>query len=126
MKLRQRFVVESLEERTLLSITLGNNHAGLAFPDTSEAGEPPDTVVAVGPHHVVELVNTDMVIFDKATGAQVFRQSLQTFFSPLGNVSALTDPVVSFDELRGRFVAGVLELDYSSALNDFRTRMRMS
>ena len=37
---------------------------------------PPDPTLAAGPEHLVAMVNTTVSIFDKATGAELFTQSL--------------------------------------------------
>jgi hypothetical protein len=100
-----------LEDRSLPSVVLGTSFAGLAYPDSGGC-VPPDTIAAAGPSHVVELVNNTIAFYSNPNGTRVSQQSLTAFFSPLGGVLALTDPVVSYDELRGRFVVG--ELDYNA------------
>jgi hypothetical protein len=101
----------------LPSITVATAFEGLANADTvipefaANGYTPPDDMVAVGPAHVVETVNTTLGIYDKA-GNLLSKQSLQTFFAPLdpaGFTADLGDPGVSYDEQAGRFVIGVLD-----------------
>src|SRR5437763_12687388 len=89
-------LVEKLEERNLLSVSLGTNFAGMGSNNTSCGCEPPDTIAASGPNQVVELVNTAIRISDKA-GNTISTQELSSFFAPLGT-NSLSDPVVMFDD----------------------------
>lgn len=69
---------------------------------------PPDPIAAAGPTHVVALVNTEIAIYDKATGAQTFRQSLNGpggFFGSAGATTVVFDPWVLFDTASQRFFA---------------------
>ena len=45
---------------------------------------PPDTNAAVGGNYVVETVNTEIVVYDKSTGAELFSETLDSLYSPLG------------------------------------------
>jgi hypothetical protein len=112
-------VIEALEQRCLLSVTLGTNFAGLGFNDT--AGYiPPDTIAAAGPNHIVEAVNLHLRIYNKS-GTILSTQSLGSFF---GSAQSQSDPVVMFDESisngvgnpAGRFIVGVL--DFASNLTN--------
>ncbi len=116
---RARPQVEALEDRSLPSINLGANFAGLDFAGTGD-GAPPDTIAAAGPGYVVEMVNTDLAIYTKS-GTKVFQQDLGTFFGSVRTGNFLSDPVVIFDEsvdngpgnAPGRFLVGVLDLSAS-------------
>ncbi|MCA9259364.1 MAG: hypothetical protein KDA61_09200, partial [Planctomycetales bacterium] len=72
--------------------------------------EPPDTHLAVGPDHVVEVVNTAIAIYDKQGGILQAPTQLSAFFnsSVVAGESFLFDPVVTYDELAERFVVAVL------------------
>jgi len=72
---------------------------------------PPDTHAAVGPAHVVEVVNSVVAFFNKATGERFSTQSLSDFFAPVGGLDPF-DPVVAYDELAGRFIVGALDVDF--------------
>jgi hypothetical protein len=83
--------------------------------------QPPDTIAAAGPNHVVELVNTAIEVFNKNGTVANAPESLATFFSPSNPNQS--DPFVFYDELAGQFVVGVLEYSSTSAANlvDFAT-----
>src|SRR5258708_38537192 len=63
-----KLFVERLEERTTPSVTLGVSFDGMNTTNNSCNCQPPDTIAAAGPNHVVELVNTAIEVFNK-TGA---------------------------------------------------------
>lgn len=71
---------------------------------------PPDTMGAVGPNHVAEILNTGFQVFDR-NGLVVAPQiSLQSFWSALGTApgqpaSIPFDPKILYDQYAGRFVA---------------------
>jgi hypothetical protein len=111
---RRRPELEILEDRSLMSVSIGTPFAGVSA--ASSGSVPPDTIAAAGPNHVVEAVNNAVAIFNKSTGKQLTLQQMSNFFStlgviplPAGSSQTFSDPVVSFDELSGRFVVGVLE-----------------
>src|SRR5262245_3989766 len=113
---RRSLYLEQLEERTVLTVDLGPGFGGLDFPSVnstqSNGSAPPDTIVAAGPSHIVELVNTELAVYTK-TGTKLLQQDLLDFFAPVQPATFLTDPTVSFDEqlgTNGRFVVAVLEV----------------
>lgn len=106
---RPRFGMEPLEERSLLSVTLGAHFPGLNFAQTG-VGTPPDTIAAAGPSQVVEMVNTNIAFYDKTGNLLAPQQNLTQFFSGVMTGNALSDPFVVYDEQAGRFVVGVLDL----------------
>src|SRR5262249_2146515 len=64
---------------------------------------PPDTDIAVGPQFVVETVNAQIQIYDKATGAAMLPNTpLNVFFGQPSE--SPFDPVVSYDEIANRFI----------------------
>jgi hypothetical protein len=73
---------------------------------------PPDTIAATGPNHIVEVANSAIAIYDRATGAlaATFPQLLSTFLSSVNISDCIFDPVVAYDELLGRFYIGVLDV----------------
>jgi Bacterial Ig domain len=104
--------VEPLEERSLLSVTLGTQFPALDFAQTG-VGTPPDTIAAAGPTSIVEMVNTNIAIYNKTGGSPIFQQNLSSFFSGVMTGNFLSDPFVLFDEQAGRFVVGVMDLSAS-------------
>ena len=66
---------------------------------------PPDPDLAVGPDHVVAIVNVDLKFFDKA-GNETFGTGLESWFGAAGGVG---DTVALYDEHAGRFVVAAAE-----------------
>src|SRR5207244_7133013 len=113
---RCRIALELLEDRTVPSVTIlnngGNGYTGLDF-NQSGGYVPPDTCGAAGPSNYVETVNQEVAIYSpKATGTTQVKAALSTFWFTTGGLphadasSGLSDPIVVYDELIGRFVVG--------------------
>ncbi|HEY5460257.1 MAG TPA: hypothetical protein VIJ89_00780, partial [Deferrimonas sp.] len=71
---------------------------------------PPDTMGAVGPNHLVSLLNSDFGVFDKTTGAVLQKIPLQSFWGSLGTAAGQPanfpfDTKILYDQHSGRFVA---------------------
>jgi hypothetical protein len=93
--------VLALEERVVLSITLGGSFVGY----NGTGWYPPDTNAAVGPNHVLETVNESLAIYNKATGALISSEALSSLFSGFATGSnGMFDPSVLYDDAAGRFV----------------------
>src|SRR5947209_2614923 len=73
--------LEHLEDRVVPAVSLLHRFEGMSFNDTTSGGEPPDTNLAAGPGHVVELVNTAIRVTNKG-GAVLSTHELAKFFSP--------------------------------------------
>ena len=84
------------------------------FPGDSGPGpkDGPDNSGAVGPDHVVDFTNANVVIHDKKTG-EVIRRMTQTEFwkdaKPAFDFPALNDPRLLYDPLSGRWFAVAAE-----------------
>ena len=85
---------------------------GLSAPSISESflaiedqGNtiPPDTMGAVGPNHVITMLN-DLVRIQDRTGGTISTVSLTSFWSGAAPIAPF-DPTVLFDELAGRYIA---------------------
>lgn len=85
---------------------------------TSTGWTPPDPDLAVGPNHIVAVVNVDMRFFDK-NGNQQFNTGLESWFGSSGFVF---DPVALYDPHAQRFVIAAAEHDngdyYRIAVSD--------
>jgi methionine-rich copper-binding protein CopC/protocatechuate 3,4-dioxygenase beta subunit len=80
-----------------------NGFDGMNFLDSVNGYVPPDTDIAVGPQFVVETVNAQIQIYDKATGTpQLPNTPLNQFFNAPSE--SPFDPVVTYDDITGRFV----------------------
>ena len=68
---------------------------------------PPDTMGAVGLDKVVTMLNNNMVIQDKATGAQLSLVSLTSFWSSAGG-SGHFDPRIQYDPYNNRWIVAAV------------------
>ena len=89
------------------------------FPGASGPGpkDCPDNTGAVGPDHVVDFTNANVVIHDKRTG-EVVRRMTQTEFwkatKPGFDLPVLNDPRLLYDPLSKRWFALIAELKKDS------------
>ena len=100
--------LEALEGRTLLAVDAGGGFLGQA--DTLNIHDA-DTQIAVGPTKVVELVNSTIAVFDKATGNMLSQQTMANFFASIApgyTPTTFYDMVATYDPQAGRFVVGCL------------------
>jgi hypothetical protein len=102
-----------LEDRVLLNVTPLSGFKGL---DTNDAGaviEPPDTIAAAGPSTVVEIVNSNIAYYSKATGTRLFTLGLDQFFGSVDpSPSLLSDVYVTYDEGTGKFFVSTMDIDF--------------
>lgn len=98
--LSTRLSVETLEDRYVLSATIGLNFLG-STQGVDSGSIPPDTNGAAGPNHFVELINGRYSVYDKLTGSRVQTSSLNQFWTDSGlaapDVSSSFDPRVIYD-----------------------------
>jgi hypothetical protein len=93
--------------------SIGLNFTGLT--DLDSGFIPPDTMLAVGDRHLVEMVNGGYALFDKATGDRQSYSTLSDFWLNAG-VSlqgSVSDPRVIFDPGSGRWFATAIDLPAS-------------
>jgi hypothetical protein len=83
-------------------------NTGVGFDGIGAAGSaPPDTNIAVGPNHIVEVVNSRYQVFNKSGGSFLGPKSLGSLWTPLGGSCSTAnagDPVVQYDRLADRWV----------------------
>jgi len=116
-----------IEEPNSLPVGLNSNtiervKPGPLFPGITATGwVPADPNIAVGPNHVVQVVNTDIAWFDKATGAKQFQVGMEPiagptegFFESLNPFPFVFDPKCFYDKNTNRFFVVALELDDAS------------
>ena len=83
-KPRQRLpLFETLEERTVLSVSVASSFNALYF-NSSGGYVPPDTNGAVGASKYVETVNQEVGLYDKSTGGLISKTSLSSFYFTTG------------------------------------------
>lgn len=97
------------------------------FPAIGFTGwRPPDPHVAVGPSHLVAVVNSSMAFFTKE-GTPGFQQDFDTFFASLFTAQMnkfIFDPKVLYDRQAQRFV--VIALDQETSSQRSRVLMAVS
>ena len=93
------------------------------FPGPDSSGSiPPDPIAAAGPDQIVTMVNTDIAIYDKQTGAELFAQSLNGrggFFGSAGATTTVFDPWILFDDETNRFFAIAIDIASDTESNMF-------
>ncbi len=86
------------------------------FPGPDATGFiPPDPTLAVGTNQIVAAVNTDIAIYDKATGNELFIQNMNGstgFFGSVGATTTVFDPWIIYDDDSQRFF--VVAIDTAS------------
>ena len=92
---------------TLTKSIAGITDAEDAVNDGFE-GIPPDPMLAVGPDHVVTVVNNSYEIHDK-NGNQLASEAFNSFFVGQALIGNPFDPKVRYDQYRDRFVIVVLD-----------------
>lgn len=100
-------------------------HAKSRFPGIDQSFfTPPDPTLAVGPNHVVEMVNSEMAFFSKSGEVQ-FQTALGSqgnpgFFEEVGSEDFCIDPRCFYDHFEDRFVILCLEV-YFDTVESFLT-----
>lgn len=83
------------------------------FPGIGPTGWfPPDPNLAVGPTHIVQVVNSDVAWFNKTTGVKEFQQGMDGaagFFGTVGATNFVFDPKCLYDPVSQRFIVLALE-----------------
>jgi hypothetical protein len=102
------------------TVTIASSFKGLDTVDAGSIVEPPDTIAAASPTHVVEVVNSNIAYYDKSTGSRVFATDLGTFFAPVDSVASLfSDVYVGYDESVGRFWVSTMDIDFFNLVSYF-------
>jgi hypothetical protein len=91
-------------------LVVGTNFTASTFADSGFI--PPDTMGAVGPSHIVELINGRFVVYDKS-GNQVTASDLDSFWTAAGaSIPAgdgTFDPRIIYDPQSGRWFAAAID-----------------
>jgi hypothetical protein len=101
------------EEEKGLPPSLGTNFAGISYT----GWRPPDCAVAVGPNHVVEVVNSSLAIYNKNGTVARSEQTLESWFAPVSPGSFIFDPKVVYDQGGGRFIMLALAKDNATQVS---------
>lgn len=68
---------------------------------------PPDPELAVGPNHVIAVVNVAFEIYDKSGNSLVGPTTFSSFMSANSNCTGVFDPNANYDEEYDRYVLGI-------------------
>ena len=80
---------------------------GTQFESLQYAGwVPPDPELAVGPNHIIAVVNASFAIYNKSGGTLVAPTTFVNFFNPICT-GTLFDPNVVYDEAANRYIMAV-------------------
>ena len=99
---------------TLSETRIGDGTNPLFTAMGATGDEPPDPDIAVGPSHIVEVVNTDIAFYTKS-GTKLFQQSTQNFFQGVSPQDFESDPKVLYDQVAKRFIVEILSLNFASS-----------
>ena len=108
-----RAAPEEQVEAPLDMVTIGLNFQGSRlYVDSFSI--PPDTMGAVGPNHIVEMINGSFKIYNKTTGAVISSFSLNDFWTSVVGLSIPSgdrtfDPRIIFDPASGRWFASSID-----------------
>jgi hypothetical protein len=80
--------------------TVGTNFNGLGYTFVN----PPDPTVAVGPNHVIQMINGSSGAYFRIYDKSGTPLNNQTYLDNLSGVGGLGDPIVLYDHLADRFV----------------------
>ena len=89
--------------------TVGVGFDSLDFNDCGGGGGnvPPDPELAVGPNHIIAVVNVAFEIYNKLGNLLSGPTTFASFFNGVCNTSSVFDPNVLYDEKYDRFILGI-------------------
>lgn len=94
------FTIESIQTSPTVSVSF----QGL---DDDNTHIPPDAAGAVGPNHVVTMLNTQVRVQDRTGVTNLLTKSLFDWWTNAGSFTRLSDPRILFDHLGNRWIASV-------------------
>jgi Ca2+-binding RTX toxin-like protein len=91
-------------------VSIGLNFTGSEFL-TDSTSIPPDTMGAVGLNHIVEFINGSYAVYDKVTGTELQRSSLDQFWDDAGAMrqNGTFDPRIIYDPTVDRWFASAID-----------------
>ena len=100
-------MIQVLKAGPSFAPVLGVAFESLDFVTSGGNFVPPDPELAVGPNHIMAVVNDSIEIYDRVGNPLVPPILFGTFFSGVSGCSNLFDPNVLYDEQLDRFVVGI-------------------
>ena len=94
---------------------------GVSFDGIAQTGWiPPDNNLAVGPNHIVEIVNTSVSMYTKNGTLLTGPTNIPDLFAPIGGLcnTYVVDPVALYDRPADRWVISGIGLDYVSSYGE--------
>ena len=86
---------------TLSASTLSTNFSGISYT----GWRPPDPIIAVGPSHVLVMVNSSFAVYSKTGGAALLQKTLASWFSSVNpGTKDIFDPKCIYDPWNKRFI----------------------
>ena len=111
MKLEPNSKIQQFPLSSDKAISLGTNFDSLDFTDCCGGGgsAPPDPELAVGPNHIIAVVNVAFEIYDKSGTLLSGPTTFSSFFAgtPGCSNTGVFDPNAAYDEKEDRFVIGI-------------------
>jgi len=108
----------ALQKETLPQVAAA---LGTSFDGIAQTGWiPPDNNLAVGPNHIVEIVNTSVSMYTKNGTLLAGPTNIPELFAPIGGLCTqyVVDPVVLYDRPADRWVISGIGLDYVSSYGE--------
>jgi hypothetical protein len=89
--------------------TVGASFASLDYTECCGGGGnvPPDPELAVGPNHVIAVVNVAFEIYNKSGQSLVGPTTFSSFMASNANCTGVFDPNVLYDEEADRYILGI-------------------
>lgn len=100
-------MVQMIEEGPSFAPVLGVAFESLDFVSAGGNFVPPDPELAVGPGHIIAVVNDYIEIYDRFGTSLLPPIQFASFFSGIPGCTGLFDPNVLYDEHLDRFVVGI-------------------
>ncbi|MBK8902657.1 MAG: hypothetical protein IPM53_15825 [Anaerolineaceae bacterium] len=94
---------------SLAAPSSGTNFDSMDYTECCGGGGnvPPDPQLAVGPNHVIAVVNVALEVYDKNGNSLVGPTTFASFMSANNNCTGVFDPNANYDEEHDRYVLGI-------------------
>ncbi|GEM_PF-4588375 len=90
------------------------NFSGISYT----AWYPPDPTAAVGPNHIIVMVNGSWAIYDK-TGSKLYQTTLASWWANVSPLGSVFDPKVIYDQYAGRWILLAVAHDAATGISSY-------